>query len=234
MTTVAAFVFARGGSKGLPKKNVLKIKGIPLLGHSINMAKSIPEVHAVYVSTDCHEIASIAREFGAIVIMRPSELATDLSPEWLSWQHAINVVNSQHVPFDCFLSLPTTSPLRSRKDVQNCLGAMQSDVDMVIAVTPAQRNPWFNMVMFEADQQVSLVAGSGNFGRRQDSPRCYDVTTVAYVAKPDFVLSAKNLWQGRVIGVVVPQERSIDIDSELDFAFARFLMEGSHTLDKTV
>ena len=234
MAKVAAFIFARGGSKGLPKKNILKIKGIPLLGHSINMAKSLSDVHSIYVSTDCPEIATVALEFGATVIHRPSDLATDTSPEWLSWQHAINTVNSMYGSFDYFLSLPTTSPLRSCKDVQNCLSAMQSDVDIVITVTPAQRNPWFNMVKFNAGQQVSLVAGSSNFSRRQDAPNCFDVTTVAYVAKPDFILTAKNLWQGRVIGVEVPQERSIDIDNAIDFAFARFLMEDAHSLDKLV
>jgi CMP-N-acetylneuraminic acid synthetase len=224
MIKTVAFIFARGGSKGLPKKNILKIGGIPLIAHSIKLALSMIEVDAVYVSTDCAEIASIANEFGANVIKRPPELATDVSPEWLSWQHAINFVQTKLGSFDRFLSLPATAPLRSGIDVRNCLEALSPGIDMVITVTPAHRNPWFNMVSLASDRQASLLINEGSFTSRQHSPKCFDMTTVAYVARPDFILEHSNLWDGTVIGVQVPQERSIDIDNELDFTIAGFLM----------
>jgi CMP-N-acetylneuraminic acid synthetase len=225
MTKTYAFVFARGGSKGLPRKNVLSIGGIPMLAHSIHSARALQEIDQIYVSTDCEEIASIASQYGAEVIIRPSELASDTASEWLAWQHAINSVAQSVGSFERFLSLPATSPLRKAEDVQNCLNALQAGVDMVITMTPAHRSPWFNMVTADPDGRVRLVAGDGAIKRRQDSRACFDMTTVAYVSRPEFILKASSIWDGSVVGVEIPRERSIDIDNALDFAIAQFLME---------
>lgn len=227
--TTYAFIFARGGSKGLPKKNILPIGGIPMLAYGIRVAQGLKEIDRVYVSTDCDEIALIARSYGADIITRPSELASDTAPEWLAWQHAINSVAQSVGPFDRFLSLPATSPLRKPEDVQNCLNALRAGVDMVITMTPAHRSPWFNMVTADPDRKVKLVAGDGAIKRRQDSQACFDMTTVAYVSRPDFILKASSIWDGSVVGVEIPRERSIDIDNALDLEIARFLME-EHTL----
>ena len=91
-----AFVFARGGSKGLPGKNILPIGGHPLIAHSIRLAQSIEAIDSVYVSTDCPQIALAAKQYGAELIKRPDEMATDTSLEWLSWQHGINHVLTHH------------------------------------------------------------------------------------------------------------------------------------------
>jgi N-acylneuraminate cytidylyltransferase len=197
-----------------------------MLAHGINIARGLEEIDHIYVSTDCDEIRFIAQKHGAKVINRPSELASDTASEWLAWQHAINVVMRSIGPFDRFVSLPATAPLRKAEDVQNCLNALQAGVDMVITMTPAHCSPWFNMVMVDLDGKAKLVAGDGAIvGRRQDARPCFDMTTVAYVSRPEFILKASNMWDGAVIGVEVPRERSIDIDNELDFAIARFLME---------
>ncbi len=225
MTTTHAFIFARGGSKGLPKKNLLPIGGMPMLAHGIAIAQSLQEVEQVYVSTDCEEIASIGKQYGAEVINRPSELASDTASEWLAWQHAVNAVIDINGPFDRFLSLPATAPLRKTKDVQSCLNALRAGIDMVITMTPAQRSPWFNMVTADSDGRVGLVAGDGAINRRQDSHACFDMTTVAYVSRPEFILKASSMWDGSVFGVEIPRQRSIDIDNDLDYAIARFLME---------
>ena len=89
---IFCFIFARGGSKGIPKKNILPLAGLPLLVHSINLAKSLKEVDEIFVSTDCEEISEIAKHQNVQVIKRPFELAQDNSPEWLAWQHAIKYV----------------------------------------------------------------------------------------------------------------------------------------------
>jgi CMP-N-acetylneuraminic acid synthetase len=225
MTKTYAFIFARGGSKGLPKKNILPIGGMPMLAHGITIAHALQDVQKVYVSTDCEDIATIAKQYGAEVINRPPELASDAAPEWLAWQHAINFVIHSVGSFDRFLSLPATAPLRKPKDVENCLNALQEGIDMVITMTPSQRSPWFNMVTADSDGRVGLVAGDGDIKRRQDSQACFDMTTVAYVSRPEFILKASSMWDGSVVGVEVPRERSIDIDNDLDFAIARFLME---------
>jgi len=225
MSKTFAFVFARGGSKSLPRKNILSIGGIPLLAHGIRLANQLQDVDKVYVSTDCKEIASIAQKYDAEVIVRPSELATDSSSEWLAWQHAIEFVSKREGSFDRFLSLPASAPLRGHEDVEKCLDALQPGVDMVITISPGHRNPWFNMVTQDSGGIVNLIAGDGRITRRQDSPVCFDITTVAYVARPAFIFNSSSMWDGVVTGVVVPCERSIDIDTYLDFAIARFLKE---------
>lgn len=225
MTKVCAFIFARGGSKGLPNKNILPIGGIPLVAHSIRIAKKINQIHSIYVSTDSSYIGDIAEEAGAHVIYRPFHLATDDSPEWLSWQHAINEVHKIYGSFDIFLSLPTTAPLRSVDDVQRSLKALQPDVDIVLTMSHARRSPWFNMVTLQESGTVNLVSPDGTINRRQDAPECFDLTTVAYVSRPQFILSANSMWDGNVAGVLIPPERAIDIDNQLDFQIATMIYE---------
>lgn len=228
--STVAFVFARGGSKGLPGKNIRIISGHPLIAHSIKMAQSIPCINQIFVSTDCPEIASIAEHYGASVIQRPHELASDTSPEWLSWQHAIKFVLDRHGAFGRFLSLPATAPMRSREDVVGCLNALTSDVDMVVTMSPAHRSPWFNLVCKNQDGRLSLASHTISpnapvVHRRQDAPQCFDLTTVAYVSRPEFIINNENLWSGTCVGVEIPSIRAIDIDTPVDFAIARFLME---------
>ena len=220
-----AFVFARGGSKGLPGKNILKINGIPLLAHSINIAGSINEIQKCFVSTDSDEIAEIAENYGAIVIHRPVRLCDDNSPEWLSWQHGINWVRNNIGDFDKFISLPTTAPLRLPEDVEKCLNKLDSKTDIVLTMSESHRSPWFNMVSKNIDENLELIIkDKKNPTRRQDAPVSYDLTTVAFVARPDFIMNNKSIWDGKSKGVIIPAERAIDVDTELDFRVAKLLM----------
>ena len=225
MTDVFAFIFARGGSKELPRKNTLHIGGIPLISHSIKLAKQHNKIKKIYVSTDCREIEEIAKKDGANIIKRPAELATDKAPEWLAWQHAINTVINDGEKFDVFLSLPPTSPLRNIIDIDNCLSALKPDIDAVITMTKSQRNPWFNMVSKTSEGNISLINKGMDIKHRQDAPECFDLTTVAYAAKAMYILNSKNIWEGEVAGVEIPTERALDIDTSLDFAIANFLLE---------
>lgn len=220
-----AFIFARGGSKGLPGKNIKELGGIPLLAHGIRLAKTMDRVERVFVSTDDAQIACVATRFGADVIDRPAALATDTASEWMAWRHAIEHVRALGLDFDIFLSLPATSPLRNAQDVDNCLDALQADTDVVITVTPSARSPYFNMVSTDAGGLAHIVLGKAEFKRRQDVPLVYDITTVAYVARPDFILTQDGLFAGHVRPVVVPKERAVDIDDEFDFKVAQTLFE---------
>jgi N-acylneuraminate cytidylyltransferase len=224
---IFAFVFARGGSKGLPGKNLLPLGEIPLLGHSINIAKALPHVSKVFVSTDDDEIRKVAEHYGAEVIHRPAELAGDKSPEWEAWRHAIRYLEEKGEAFDTFLSLPATSPLRSVTDVEAAITALDRDTDAVITVTPASRSPFFNMVSRDTQGKTWILSPSEGFSRRQDAPEAFDITTVAYVLRKDFILNANNLFDGRIQSVVVPKERAVDIDDEWDFAFAETLYQRS-------
>jgi N-acylneuraminate cytidylyltransferase len=220
-----AFIFARGGSKGLPGKNTMELGGIPLLAHGIRLAQSMERIERVFVSTDDDQIADVAKRFGAELISRPKELATDTASEWMAWQHAIAHVRSLGLDFDVFLSLPATSPLRNAFDVDRCLDALQLDTDVVITVTPSARSPYFNMVSADAAGFVHVVLGAAEFQRRQDVPPVYDITTVAYVSRPDFILNHERLFDGRVRPVIVPKERAVDIDDEYDFKMAQALLK---------
>lgn len=227
---VIGFVFARGGSRGIPRKNLRCLGGKPLIGYSIETAFRSRHIRRVVVSTEDEEIAEVARRFGAETpFMRPPELATDSAPEWLAWQHAVRMMNqeSHAEKMDVFVSLPTTAPSRSPRDVDACIDLLASSgADAVITVSEARRNPYFNMVELDENQNARIVmSGRTKITRRQDAPRVYDMTTVAYAARPEYILSADNILQGNLRAVVVPPERAVDIDTELDFQFAEFLLQ---------
>jgi CMP-N-acetylneuraminic acid synthetase len=223
-----AFIFARGGSKGLPGKNIRPLAGKPLIAWSIEHARAVERIERVIVSTDSEEIAAVARDFGADVpFMRPAELARDESPEWLAWRHALAFFQDTEGALpDAMLSVPTTAPLRLPIDLENCLDEFaKGDSDMVITVSDAHRNPWFNMVKENPDGSVGLViAPRSGITRRQDAPAVFDLATVAYVARPQFVMQQMGIFTGRVRAVKLPVERAIDIDTQFDFELAEFLI----------
>lgn len=185
-------------------------------------------VGRVVVSTDDLEIAEVARAHGAEVpFMRPAELASDTAPEWLAWQHAIRSVEALDGKLlDVLVALPTTAPLRGVEDVDACVNLLlESDADVVVTVTPAQRNPYFNMVQIDGEGCARLyMKGGERIARRQDAPAAFDMTTVAYAAHRNFVMSAGGIFDGKVKAVVVPRERALDIDDEMDLKIAEILM----------
>lgn len=225
---VIAFIFARGGSKGIPHKNVTLLGGIPLIAHSIIQAKKHPLISKVIVSTDDQQIADVSYQYGAeIPFIRPKELALDNSPEWLAWQHAIRfcIEKLDMKDFSTFISLPATSPLRAQEDITSCLERFRcNDVDIVVTGSEASRNPYFNMAKINSFGRAELVM-SGRYERRQDAPKIFDLTTVAYVSTPEFILSSNNLWDGSVALVPIPKERAIDIDEPLDLLIAECLYQ---------
>jgi CMP-N-acetylneuraminic acid synthetase len=222
---IFAFIFARGGSKGVPGKNIRNLGGKPLLAHSILMAQSINEISRVFVSTDDQDIADIGLKYGAEIIKRPYELAKDDSPEWLAWLHAIEWLEKKKIFFDCFVSLPTTSPLRNKADVLNCIDMLCEDTDIVVTTTNSSRSPYFNMVK-EKDGYIKLaISSNSSYSRRQDVPKIYDMTTVAYVSKPDFIKKNSKIFDGRVKSVLIPKDRAIDIDDEIDFKISEMLIK---------
>jgi CMP-N-acetylneuraminic acid synthetase len=223
-----AFIFARGGSKGLPGKNIRLLGNKPLIAWSIEHAINVRRIERVIVSTDSEEIAAVAMHHGAEVpFMRPAELAADDSPEWLAWRHALNYLREStgNLP-EAMVSVPATAPLRLIKDIEDCLDEYEKGAaDMIITVTDAHRSPYFNMVKKNTDGLVVLVNQPRSvITRRQDVPVVYDMATVCYVASPKFIMSHNDIFEGRVKAVHVPAERAIDIDTLLDFKVAESLM----------
>lgn len=227
-----AVIPARGGSKGVLRKNIRLLAGKPLIGYSIEAALSSTTIDRVIVSTDDNEIAAIAQQFGAeIPFIRPSELAQDDSPEWQTWQHAIKALQESGSQLEVFVCVSPTSPLRSVEDIDNCVRALrESDADLVMSVTPTTRNPYFNMMVLDSDNYAQVVISTDQpLHRRQDAPVVYDATTVAYAARPEYVLTADSFFEGKVKAVLVPEERAIDLDTDMDFRFAEFLLSQSDT-----
>jgi len=222
-------ICARGGSKGLPRKNIKHLNGTPLIGWSINIAKQIDKASRIIVSTDSDEIAEIAIQYGAEVpFMRPKEIAQDDSPEWLVWRHAIDYLKSNDEErLDAIVVLPATSPLRSVKDVETCIDLFEnSDVDSIITVSNANRSPYFNMIVNDDNGLSSLAIPPKNqIIRRQDAPEVFDMTTVAYVVDADFVKNYNGIFDGKVKSVVIPRKRAVDIDDLLDFRIAECLLD---------
>lgn len=226
-------IFARGGSKGVPRKNIKLLAGKPLIAYAIDTAKAVPLIDRVIVSTDDAEIAQVAKQLGADVpFMRPVALAQDKTPELLAWKHAIEIMETKlgH-PVDVMVSVPTTSPMRNSEDVARCLQLLlSSDADIAVTVTEAHRSPYFNMVTLDGDQNAKLVIPSigGILTRRQDAPVVYDMTTVAYAVRGSYIKTTNAVMAGKVKAIVVPKERAIDIDTLLDFEIAEFLITKRH------
>lgn len=222
-----AFIFARGGSKGVPNKNIRSFAGKPLIAWTIEFARNLEFVESVIVSTDSVEIAEIAIKYGAQVpFMRPPELAGDDTPEWLAWRHALTTLyDSEDLLQKEFLSLPSTAPLRNQQDVEAALlNFRKGDVDVVVTMSEARRHPSFNIVRSSNEGYIELFEKSHiNKHNRQAFEEVFDIATVCYVAKPSFIMNHDSIFEGRVRGSRVPQERCIDIDSILDFDVAEYM-----------
>lgn len=231
MSKISSFIFARGGSRGLKNKNILNFAGKPLIAWTIELGLANPRIGRVIVSTDSPEIADVACKYGAEVpFLRPPELATDTSPELHSWKHALKFLQDTEGALPkIFLSLPCTAPLRIQEDIDRNLDRLiESDSDFAISVSPSTRSPYFNMVHLDPAWAANLVIRTEKtYSRRQDVPETFDITTVAYSARSQFILETDNLMGGKVCASIVDRERAIDIDDLLDFEIAEYLFKKS-------
>ncbi len=225
---IVAFIFARGGSKGLPGKNVRPLNGVPLIGHAIRCARQVPAVRRVIVSTDDDEIALVARSEGAEVpFLRPAQLASDTASEFAAWRHAVDFVESQPgaAPIDIFVSVPAVCPLRLPGDVARAIDKFRSaKADIVFTVTPARVNPYYTLVELGSDGSAHLCkAPPAALHGRQAAPPVFEIVALAYVTSPAFIRRAERIWDGSNAVIEVPRERAIDIDTEADFMMAEIL-----------
>lgn len=219
-------VFARGNSKEIKNKNLLKFKSISLTEHAVKQAYKTKLLNKVYISSDSKKIIKAAKKQGAIVpFVRPKNLSTDTSPEILAWRHFVKYLKIMNIKPAYIVSVPTTSPLRKVTDiVKSMLLAKKNNHDIVFTITKSSKNPYFNMVI-KRKRKIQLLKKKNLF-RRQDGPKFFDLTTISYVFRPDFIMKTKNLFSGNVGFIEVPKKRSIDIDDKLDYNFVKFLSNG--------
>ncbi len=223
--SVVACICARGGSKGVPGKNIRLLAGRPLIGWAIDTALETPSIDRVIVSTDSEEIAAVARDCGAEVpFIRPVELADDRAPHWAVWQHALEGIAQPDL--EIFVDLHTTCPFRSVEDVEGTITLLRKtpEADAAITVCESERNPYFNMVQCDDKRRARLVCEpETGLAHRQAAPKVYSINTAAYALRPAFIQSRERLFDGHVVAYEMPPERSLDIDTELDFEIAGFL-----------
>lgn len=217
---------ARGGSKGVPGKNIRPIGGRPLIAHSIAHALQVaPDAHDVVVSTDSEAIARAAREAGASVpFMRPAELASDTAGSREVMLHALDFMNSRGKSYDSIVLLQPTSPFRNIDDIKAAIALFKRErPDMVVSVKPAASNPYYNA--FECDESgfLKISKGDGSFTRRQDAPPVWEFDGSVYVISADSLRRYPSLARmERILSIPNSHPHNIDIDSELDFHIAEF------------
>jgi N-acylneuraminate cytidylyltransferase len=220
-----ATICARGGSKGLPGKNIRAFAGRPLIVHTILQALRCEHIAGVYVSTDDPAIADIARGAGAQVpYLRPAELATDAAPKLPVIEHLVRYLEAEGASIARIVDLQPTSPLRRSSDIEAAL-AVQPEAELVVSVTAAHDNPYFNLVEAQPDGSVRLSKGNGS-GRRQDVPAVYALNGSIYVWQRAALAKAaeQGLWSVRCVPYEMPRWKSVDIDDLEDFEYAEWLL----------
>lgn len=219
---------ARGGSKGVPGKNIRPLGGVPLIEHSIRHAQACalsPE--DVVVSTDSEEIAAVAEKAGArIPFIRPANLATDTAGSRDVMLHAADFLNKNGSNYDTIVLLQPTSPFRNIQDICDAIKLFDSKKpDMVVSVKPATSNPYYNAFECDENGALRISKGEGLFTRRQDAPQVWEFDGSIYVIDIEALRRSPSLAR---LAMILPFPNSakfnVDIDTELDFLIAEHLL----------
>jgi CMP-N,N'-diacetyllegionaminic acid synthase len=226
-----AVIPARSGSKGLPGKNLRTLSGLPLIAHSILLAKLCPEIDRCVVSTDSEQIAGVAHNYGAEVpFLRPSELAQDDTPMWVVLQHALREMEQRgNEKFNSLLLLQPTAPCRLPEDVRHATEMLDADPTAagVVAVSEPQFNPrWVCIEESAAGHMKRLVPESTDYTHRQDVPAVYRINGLLYLWRRDHVVhsSAPRYFEVPHGMLVVPEIRAGDVDTAEDLTMIELLL----------
>lgn len=220
-------VCARGGSKGVKGKNVRALFGVPLILHTLRQSKAAGIFDFFAVSSDSDQILVYAESEGFYPIRRSDEMASDTAAKLPVIRHCVQAAeNKLGAKFDYCIDLDCTSPLRSVEDIKAVLELLKRpEVPNVITGMPARRSPYFNLVEINKQGEVRLAKDLGpEIVRRQDAPPCFDMNASIYGWKREVLMKEDRLFLKGTALHVMPEERSIDIDSELDFAIVEMLM----------
>lgn len=224
---VLCTICARAGSKGVANKNLRLLNGLPLIAYSIQQAIASNLFAQIAISSDSSEIRNISLAHGAtFVVDRPAQMASDDAPKLPAIKHCVEMTEQKFGEFEVIVDLDATAPLRNSSDILGALNLLTStDADNVITGTPAHRSPYFNLVETDANGIVNLSKPLEQaILRRQDSPQCFDMNASIYVWKRTALLNNKSLFSSSTRLFVMPRERSLDIDSEVDFEMVEWMM----------
>jgi CMP-N,N'-diacetyllegionaminic acid synthase len=222
-----AIIPARGGSKGIPDKNIIDLAGKPLIAYTIQAAKEAPSVSKIVVSTDDKKIAEISRHYGAEVpFFRPSELATDDSPVIETYLYTIERLQKEfNQRYEGFIVLQPTSPLRTAQDIENAVRLFrEKDADSVISVTLANHPPFWAKKIDDNGVLRSYFQDTGVDNRnRQNYPETYLPNGVIFIFKYSMLRKNRTYYSNKTYPYVMPKERSLDIDDKIDLNYAECL-----------
>jgi len=226
---VLCTICARGGSKGVKNKNIKPINGKPLIAYTIEQAKASCLFEHIVISTDSDDITEITQQYGAEVFFkRNAEMASDTAGKLDVIRDAF-IKSEKHYAqqFDYLIDLDATAPLRNIADITESFKQfLKDDNDNLITAMPSRRSPYFNLVEVDVKGEVSLSKNlDESVVRRQDAPKSYDMNASIYIWKREVILNANSLFLENTGLYVMPEERSIDIDTELDYKFVEFIMK---------
>ena len=217
---------ARGGSKGIPHKNIKPLAGKPLIHYTIDVARQIVSDEDICVSTDDNEIIKCVEDYGLKVpFVRPAELATDKAGTYGVLVHALNYYEQQGKHYDNVILLQNTSPFRTAEHVKEALNLYRHDIDMVVSVKECPANPYY--CVFEEDQDgfLNISKGDGSITRRQDAPRVYEYNGAIYVINPESLKKTDLGHFKHRIKYVMDDMSSIDLDTMFDWKMAEMIIK---------
>ncbi len=227
MTTDSSLIIipARGGSKGIPRKNIKNFCGRPLIHYSIDVARRIAPDNHIILSTDDDEIREVARLTGlAVDYVRPAELGGDSVGSREVILDAMDYADRKGIIYNKVVLLQPTSPLRKVADVEGCISLFSDYTDMVVSVTEASCNPYYDCFETDFDGSLHISKGDGHFTRRQDAPKAWQYNGAVYVIRPDSIRRMPMGEFPRRIPYEMPKSRSLDLDTPIDWIIAENIM----------
>ncbi|AMQ57525.1 cytidylyltransferase domain-containing protein [Algoriphagus sanaruensis] len=227
MITDTLFIIpARGGSKGLPRKNILPINGKPMICYTIDAARGVTSDENICISTDDLEIKKVVEDYGLNVhFLRPAELATDTSGTREVLLHALEFYQNELMRnYSKICLLQPTSPLRTSHHIQEAYQLWSDDLDMVVSVKESKSNPYFNLYE-EQPNGFLRKSKDGNYERRQDSPKIWEFNGAIYFIKTQSIQSIQIIEFKKIEKYIMNEEDSVDVDNMIDFKLINFLIE---------
>jgi N-acylneuraminate cytidylyltransferase len=220
---VIGIIPARGGSKGVPRKNIRQLGGKPLIAWTIKAAQKSKYLDRLILSSDDKEIIEIALSFGCEApFVRPAELAEDCTPGIAPVLHALETVQES---YDYMVMLQPTSPFRTAADIDSALEkCVTKRSPSCVTVNKVDKSPHWMYLLDENDQMLPLLKQEMLYSRRQDLPPVYALNGAVYIAAVEWLIQNQTFVSKETVAHIMPEGRSVDIDSELDFEMCEYLL----------
>lgn len=224
--SVLAVITARGGSKGVPRKNIREIAGKPLIAWTIEEAKRSKHIDRLILSSEDAEIIDVAKKWGCEVpFSRPAELSKDETPGIEPVLHAIDNLPDL---YDYVVLLQPTSPLRKAEDIDGCIALCETRrAPLCVSVTEPEKSPYWMYTLDAAGHMHPVITHSEALWRRQDLPKVYALNGAVYVSDCRWLRQTRSFVTGETVAYLMPKDRSLDIDTEMDLRYCELLLKGT-------